>query len=240
MEPTQAIAPTGQTALDKLLADPSQLKDYPIETVERLFSMHKELQAETARRAFNEAFNRVQQKMTPVVKKGRNKQTGSFYARAQEVVEMVHPILVQEGFSRSLSMDECPADNHNRYVLILRHNGGHLERHWMDAPIDDKGMAGKTNKTRLHGTASSYTYCQNQLLCKVLGVPLVDDDGNAGAGVGPGSEAITLDQSLNLEALMDEVKGNRPSFLKLFAIKQISDLPAGQYRTAVRMLEAKR
>ena len=62
MEPTQAIAPTGQTALDKLLADPGQLKDYPIETVERLFSMHKELQAETARRAFNEAFNRVQQR----------------------------------------------------------------------------------------------------------------------------------------------------------------------------------
>ena len=87
MEPTQAIAPAGQTALDKLLADPSQLKDYPIETVERLFSMHKELQQEAARRAFNEAFNRVQKKMTPVVKKGRNKQTGSFYARAQEVSE---------------------------------------------------------------------------------------------------------------------------------------------------------
>ena len=240
MGDTQQLVKTEQTALDKLLADPSQLKDYPIETVERLFSMHKELQAEASRRAFNEAFNRVQQRMTPVVKKGRNKQTGSSYARAQEVVEMVHPILVEEGFSRSLSMDECPADDHNRYVLILRHNGGHLERHWMDAPIDDKGMAGKTNKTRLHGTASSYTYCQNQLLCKVLGVPLVDDDGNSGAGVGPGSEAITLDESLNLESLMEEVKGNRTAFLKLFAITQISDLPAGQYRTAVRMLEAKR
>ena len=62
MEPTQAIAPTGQTALDKLLADPSQLKDYPIETVERLFSMHKELQQEAARREFNQAFNQVQKK----------------------------------------------------------------------------------------------------------------------------------------------------------------------------------
>ena len=39
------LVKTEQTALDKLLADPSQLKDYPIETVERLFSMHKELQA---------------------------------------------------------------------------------------------------------------------------------------------------------------------------------------------------
>ena len=135
---------------------------------------------------------------------------------------MIHPILVEEGFSRSLSMDECPADDHNRYVLILRHNGGHLERHWMDAPIDDKGMAGKTNKTRLHGTASSYTYCQNQLLCKVLGVPLVDDDGNSGAGVGPGSEAITLDQSLNLESSdgrgsekpdqVSRTAGNQPDF----------------------------
>ena len=180
--------------------------------------------------------------MTPVVKKGRNKQTASFYARAQEVVEMVHPILVEGGiFSRSLSMDECPADNHNRYVLILRHNGGHLERHWMDAPIDDKGMAGKTNKTRLHGTASSYTYCQKAVCyARCWAFPWWMTMTETGAGVGPGSEAITLDQSLNLEALMDEVKGNRPAFLKLFGVNQIADLPAGQYRTAVRMLEAKR
>ena len=46
MGDAQQLVKTEQTALDKLLADPSQLKDYPIETVERLFSMHKELQAE--------------------------------------------------------------------------------------------------------------------------------------------------------------------------------------------------
>ena len=41
----------------------------------------------------------------------------------------------------------------------------------MDAPIDDKGNEpASPNKTRLHGTASSYTYCQNgSCLCKVLG-----------------------------------------------------------------------
>ena len=84
--------------------DPSQLKDYPIETVERLFSMHKELQQEAARREFNQAFNRVQQKMTAGrQKKGRNKHdNGSFYARAQEVSgAWLDPlILVEEGFSQ--------------------------------------------------------------------------------------------------------------------------------------------
>ena len=44
--------------------------------------------------------------------------------------------------------------------------------------------------------ASSYTYCERHLLCKVFGVQTFkDDDGNAGA-TGPGARPITEDQAI--------------------------------------------
>ena len=178
--------------------------------------------------------------MQPIARKGKNHDNGSRYARAEDVMSMLDPLILEAGFSRSLSTKPHKQEGWTTYVLILRHNGGHEERHEMEAPIDDKGMRGSPTKTRVQGAASTYTYCERHLLCKVFGVQLVkDDDGRAGAA-GPGAAAITLDQSLNLESLMDEVLKNRTKFLELLGIKQISDLPAGQYRTAVRMLEAKR
>ena len=53
------------SALATLLADPDRLRDFPIETVERLFVLDKEIRAELARREFSSAFNRVQQKNEP-------------------------------------------------------------------------------------------------------------------------------------------------------------------------------
>ena len=70
-------------------------------------------------------------------------------------------------------------------MLILRHTGGHEERHFLDAQPDYVGMKGNQNKTRLHGMASSFTYCERHLLCKVFAVQLArDDDGNGGFQLG--------------------------------------------------------
>ena len=119
--------------------------------------------------------------MAPVRKLANNTQTGTMYARAEDVTGMLDPLIIGlEGFSRSLSTTDCPVEGHIRFVLILRHNSGHEERHNFDAPPDYLGPKGSPTKTKLHGMASSYTYCERHLLCKVFGVQLVaDDDGNA-------------------------------------------------------------
>ena len=76
--------------------------------------------------------------------------------------------------------------------MTLRHVSGHQEEYFMDAPSDHLGPKGNPVKTRLHGMASSGTYCERHLACKVFGIQVIgDDDGNAGAGVGPSAERIT-------------------------------------------------
>ena len=229
------------TALAQLLSDPDRLKDFPIETVERMFVLDQQIRSEDARRDFSVAFNSVQKDMKPVQKKARNSQTASMYARAEDVTRMLDPIILRNGFSRSVSTEPSVTPNTIRFVLILRHVGGHEERHCLDAPIDNVGPKGAPTKTLLHGMASSYTFCERHLLCKVFGVVLTaDDDGNAAAGIGPGSEEISPGQADDLEALMSEVSADRNKFLAIFKVSSLPQMTRAQLKAAVFMLEAKR
>ena len=80
--------------------------------------------------------------MTPVRKRAKNTQTGSSYARAEDITGMLDPLISKEGFSRSLSCGDCPVEGHIRFVLTLRHIGGHEETHFIDAPPDYLGPKG--------------------------------------------------------------------------------------------------
>ena len=154
---------------------------------------------------------------------------------------MANPILTRHGFSRSISQSEtCPQPDHYRIILTLR-RAGHQEQHYMDAPNDSTGPKGNPTKTKLHGMASSHTYVGRHLLCNVLGVILTkDDDGNAGAGVGPGAGCITTDQAIHLNDLIDETGSNRAAFLKACKVQRLEDLPMSMYKGAVARLEIKR
>ena len=239
---TTALAPTQpQDVLAAVLADTDRLKELEIDKVERLFALAREMQADSARREFAEAFNAVQLEMAPVRKLGWNGHTKSHFARQEEVAQMLDPIILSHGFSRSMSSTDSPTDGLMRFVLLLRHNGGHEERHHLDAPNDSVGMKGSGNKTALHGMASSYTYCERHLLCKVFGVQVVsDDDGNAAAGVGPGSELISIDQHDDLLATIHEVGADMGRFLKHFKLDSVGAMPVSRLKEAIALLEAKR
>ena len=228
------------SALQVLLADPDRLKDYPVETVERLYTLHKDMQADQAKREFAEAFNRVQLAMEPVRRTAKNTQTGSMYARAEHVMEMLDPIILAEGFSRSLSCADCPVEGQIRFMLTLR-RGRHVEQHFIDGAPDYLGPKGNPTKTKIHGMMSSYTLVERHLICKVFGVQLVaDDDGNAGGGIGPGAEKITPEQCADLEALRTEVKGDGKRLLALMNVERLEDIPKSRYTEAIQALEARR
>lgn len=228
--------------LATLLADTDKLKELPIDTVERLFEMDRRMRADGAREAFHEAFAEVQGELQPVVKRAKNAQTGSVYALAEDVERMANPILTRHGFSRSISQSEtCPQPDHYRIILTLR-RAGHQEQHYMDAPNDSTGPKGNPTKTKLHGMASSHTFVGRHLLCNVLGVILTmsDDDGNAGAGIGPGAGCISVDQAIVLKDLIDETGANQSLFLKACKVAKLEDLPLSMYAGAKARLEMKR
>lgn len=231
---TDAIAARDESPLAAMLANPTALKEMPVETVERLFALHERAEANRAKRAFAVAFNAVQADLEPVQRAARNTQTGSMYARAEDVSRMLDPIIVQHGFSRSISAGSTDAEGMVRFELKLRHIGGHEETHHLDAPIDDRGMKGSPTKTQLHGLASSFTYCERHLLCKVFGVHLTaDTDGNP-----RDLERCTDAQVAEVDKLItDQPDLDRERFLRMLKVETLSDMSPTVYKRAKRLLE---
>ena len=243
MTDSKDLATQGDVSpISTLLANPEALRDIPIETMERVIKLDRELRAEKSERVYAIAFKAAQDAISPIKKRGWNPSTKSTFARAEDVSSEIDPIVSKHGFSQSTSMGECPISEHVRIVLTVRHTGGHRETHFFDAPIDTVGMKGQKNKTALHGASSSWSYAERILKLHVWGAETttMDDDGNAGAGLDPSAEKITQDQADDLEALRQEVKADGKRLLSALGVEKLSDLPKSRYTEAVRMLEAKR
>ena len=234
---TPAVPETGnEIGMFAILSDVEKLKEIPIETVEKLYELSVRSQEDRAKQSFFRAFAAVQREMTPVLKSAKNKSTNSLYARADDVKRMLDPILQRHGFSYSCSSESLPDPDSTRFLLIVRHEDGYSETHSLDAPIDYKGMKGSPTKTKLQGLASSYTYCERHLLCKVFGVQLTEDtDGNEVQN----AERVEDEEVLKIEAMINDSGTDMEKFKRYFKIKELSELTRSQYPTAIRMLEQK-
>ena len=157
-------------------------------------------------------------------------------------MEMLDPLILAEGFSRSLSTSDCQQKDHIKWTLILRHVGGSRGTSLHGSADRWRGSSGWSGDD----AAAWHSVQRNVLRAPPDSVRCSassssnDDDGNAGGGVGPGAEKITPDQALDLEALLTEVKGNRAKFLQLMGVSNIHDLALSQHAQALRFLGAKR
>ena len=235
---TTAVATAQPTALSTLLADPDKLREFPIETVERLFALDREMRSDAARAEYFAAFNTLQSQLQPVRKEGRNKETRSWYAKLEHVCAMLDPLLIDNGFSTSVSTEPCDQPELLRFVMTVRHNGGHAEQHRLEMPVDYLGPKGAPVKTRAHGTGSSFTLAERYLKVGVFNVQTyTDDDGNA-AGGGPGAEKITPAQADELNAMFDEVGGDKRKFVNIFGVDAMPDLTQANFLPARNILRS--
>ena len=240
MTQSTEIAAPQASPLATLLADPERLAAVPVETMERLLAMQERYDAEQARREYFEAFARVQGRMRPVPKKGWNPQTRSKYPRLEDVKEMLDPLLADEGFAQSVAMVPGAGEGLMRFELLIRHRAGHSERHYLDAPGDDRGMKGSPTKTALHGMRSSMTYCRRALISDVWDVRTCeeDDDGNAG-GAGPGAELISEAERAEVQRELGRTGSDIARFCQFVGVDSVAKIQKSQLRMALSALKRK-
>jgi hypothetical protein len=96
------------------------------------------------------------------------------------------------------------------------------------------------DRNNMQGMKSAVTYAKRIGLESLSGVAPEDDDGNAAAAAPP-VKTISREQVETLEDLMGEIEDlNRPAFFKYLGVKELKELPAGMYQTAVAALNKKR
>lgn len=229
--PGTEVAP-GATAA--LLLTPMQMAYQLIQSgadlgsVKEMLAMSRELAAEAAKQAFDNAIAEAKAELKPVVKNrdGHN----SKYADFAAVSTSVDSILSAHGLSyrhRSAQSDRISV------TCILSHKGGHSEETTLSGPPDTSG-----SKNAIQAIGSTLTYLQRYTLLLALGLATTatDDDGKA-AGMGA---AINDQQREELSKLMDATGADEGKFMAYFKIEYLAELPSAKFAQAKQLLEQKR
>ena len=201
--------------------------DVPIERVEQLFKLYTQMDAERARRSYHAAFASMQPALPAVERKG--KAHNSKYARFEDIVDAIMPVLAANGFGLSFRIAETAGKV--SVTCILSHKDGHSENTSYAFPYDSSG-----SKNAIQSIGSATSYGKRYTMNALLGIATrdEDDDGNAACA----GETIDEAQVIELSNMMKERGVTIDKFLAGMKIESMSDLPKARFNEAVGRLRA--
>lgn len=208
-----------------------------IEVIREVRALAKEMAADEAKRAFDEAVSDAKAEIQPIAKNkdGHN----SRYADLGEISRQVDPILSKHG----LSVRHRTRQDGNAITVtcILSHKLGHFEETELTANPDTSG-----SKNSIQAIGSTLTYLQRYTKVLAVGIAVSDDDdGQAGGGSG---EVISDQQVMDLreliESVAEAVNSTVPvyaaNFLKFMKVERIEDIAAKDYQKAITAINSTR
>jgi hypothetical protein len=205
-----------------------------VEKLERLMVMQEKMLDRSAEQEYTRSMVAVQQEIQAVTRDKVNPQTHSRFVSLEAIKKVVTPVYTSHGFALSYGEGESTKQDNVRVTCKVMHAGGHSESFFYDCPIDDKGIAGKTNKTPTHGKASAVTYGERYILKLIFNITIQDedDDGNAASQTVEyiTEEMVNILHAKIIENEIDEKKFN--SWLKRdLKVDSLEDVSMQAYKT---------
>lgn len=156
----------------------------PIESLERLLVMRKELRAERARELFSESMVTFQESCPQIPKRRKVMNKGGAtvrykYANMDDIVEVIRKPLGAAGLSYRFETTfetDAKGTHYEITTCIVTHESGHSERSAFKAPVI---FSDQMNSIQSFG--SSGTYGQRYSLKNALGISCDEDDDGEGA-----------------------------------------------------------
>lgn len=180
-EETKSIMPM-QDEAERLIAMAID-KNVPVETMEKLLAMRRELKAEKAKEEYTKSLANFQSQC-PIIKKGKNvnftsKRTGMTtnynYAPIESIIEQVKDILKENGFSYTFT---SKTNGHFTITCRVTHIAGHSEESEISVPISSD----ESRMNAMQQVASAMTYAKRYTFCNIFGISTGDED-NDGTSV---------------------------------------------------------
>jgi len=155
--------------------------DIDVTKIQQLIDMQERIIDKQAKQSFNSSMVRTQRAMETIPRDKKNDQTNSWYSSHETIVRYATPIYTNNGFSLTFYEGETTKEQHTRIMCDILHEEGHSEIRHVDLSLDDKGIKGNVNKTKIHAEGSTFSYGRRYLTCLIFNIPTGDDDdGNQG------------------------------------------------------------
>jgi hypothetical protein len=235
-----AQSATESAALISMIERAARDPDVDIAKMERLFEMSERVRLAQSKSAYLTALATMQAELPIVGKRGTingnekdnaGNKTGkqvkmTSYAKYEDVVEAIRPVLAKHGFSLSFRM-EWPSPDRVKVTGVLGHAAGHSEETSMSLSIDNTGA-----KNNVQGWGSSVSYGKRYTAFALLNIAARDED-NDGNTLPQSVQMITQVQAEQLKKLTH----NEAKFCQFFGIDKIENLPSSKFDEAMAKLK---
>ena len=244
IKPAEVPAPApaqsdGTGALISMIERAARDPSVDIDKMERLFQMQEAAEKRRAKVAFIAALAEMQPELPVVDKRGaidrskrddngqRQAAKATKYAKWEDVVEAITPILAKHGFALSFRIKQ---EARVEVTAVLGHKAGHCEETSMSLPIDDSGA-----KNNMQGWGSSVSYGKRYTAFALLNIVArgEDDDGQA---AGEKASTATIDE---IEKLIADTATKKVDVLAHYAVETLADLTGKQRDEIKTRLTAK-
>lgn len=198
-------------------------------SVKEMMALSKELAADQAKRAFDEAVAAAKAEIPTVTKnaKGHNNKA---YANFAAYAAVVDPVLGRFGLSYRFRTEQT---DRITVTCVLTHKGGHSEENSLAGPADNSG-----SKNAIQAIGSTLTYLQRYTLIQALGLAASDDDDGRSHGKNEDQlRTITEDQQIAIREMIEASGADEKRFLKIGNLEKLSDMRASDFDAAMAMLK---
>jgi len=177
----------------------------PIETMERLFALYQQRQADDARKQFFEAMTKFQSIVPPILKDrsvGYEAKSGGAvdyrYASLSHIVGTIKAPLAECGLSFRFEQEDI--EDGIKVTCIVTHIAGHSERTSMSGPADTSGK-----KNAIQSRGSSNSYLKRYTVGGALGLVIdEDDDGRSSQRGAPSRQRQPSSRSHPLDGKVEQ------------------------------------
>ena len=202
------------------------------QSVREMVALSKELAAEKARNAFNEAVAAAKAEI-PVVTKNAKGHNGKTYANFAAYAAVVDPVIAKHGLRYRFRTDQT---DRITVTCVLSHKGGHSEENSLAGPADNSG-----SKNAIQAIGSTLTYLQRYTLIQALGLAASDDDDGQRHGKSEDDlAAIDQNELQEVRDLISETSSDIAAFCDMFKIGALPDLTKRDLPRALNLLRQKK
>ena len=205
-----------------------KLAEIPVEKMEQLFALHQKIEADKSRREFDAAFAQMQPEL-PIITKSGKAHHGTAYAKWEDIVEDITPIIARYGFGISFRVKSSA--NALDVTCVLSHKSGHREETGYTLPLDTTG-----SKNPIQAIGSSTSYGKRYTACALLNIVTREEDDDANGAFA--AETIERDHVKVLEDLLAQSGLDKERLLRHWQIEDLSDIRPERYNAAKLFLNA--
>lgn len=209
----------------------------PVDTLERLLTMHERIADRQAAKDFASALAEFQRECPPIAKtstatrvKGNGTEKLYNYAELDEIARTIGPLLHTRGLA--YSWDSSWGSDRITCVCKLRHANGHSET----ATFSCVTTAASPLMNAQQREAAALTYAKRQSLVQVLGLTTTEPDTDAEDS----HEKISKSQAADVEAMIAEVGASLPRIYKWLSVKKIADVRVVDHARLIQYLNSLR